>query len=137
MPHNLESALGYAQKISLAIAGLCTVCGAVTGYFVAGETGLWGAIAGGVLGIVMVVITQLTNKLGLNHPDYVAGAVLGRFLLKIMILMLAIYVTKNVGWLNQKAVLCTLLLIVVLTVGSEALAIHKTKVITVESGQNY
>ncbi len=88
------------------VTGVLAVVGAVVGYAVAGPSGLWSALAGVLLAAVFLAITGISILVAnrwygddLYVPVFF-GIVLGGWILKLVIFIVALLVLRGQPWVN-------------------------------------
>lgn len=115
--------LGSALIVSVAILG------SAIGFLAAGLPGLFGALAGAVIALVFVSLTALSvlvgSKLSLGA---FYGIVLGGWLLKMVLFMIAIAVLQDIDGLNGVAVFGTLVASILGSLGVDAYVVTKAKI---------
>ena len=97
-------------RTTLVWSGVATavlaVLGAVIGFLVAGQTGLWSALAGVLLAAVFLAITGasiLVANRWYGDPLFVQlffGIVMGGWVLKFVIFLVVLFVLRGQPWLN-------------------------------------
>ncbi|WOQ68703.1 hypothetical protein RYJ27_08215 [Microbacterium limosum] len=88
----------------IGVGAILLVVAATVGYLVAGSDGLWSAVAGATVGIVFPALTAGSIMLGnrwFGTPYYLQiffAVVLGGWLLKFVIVIVALVVLSNLAW---------------------------------------
>ena len=111
----LKNVLKYGGILGAVIA----VVGAVVGYLVDGGVGLVSALIGAVLAVVFLGVTAASilaaNKLA--HSDFLSPiffiVVLGGWLLKFAVFLVALILLKDQPWINPVVLLLTVIVGVV------------------------
>lgn len=92
---------------SAIVTGALVVVGAVIGYLVAAESGLWSALVGVVLAAVFLGITSVSILIAnrwfgtdLYVPIFF-GIVLGGWLLKFVVFLVVLFVVRDQPWVNE------------------------------------
>jgi hypothetical protein len=115
--------LGTLLIVSIAILG------SAIGFFAAGLSGLFGALAGAVIALVFVSLTALSvlvgSKLSLGA---FYGIVLGGWLLKMVLFMIAISVLRQIDGLNGSAVFGTLVASILGSLAVDAYVVINSKI---------
>ncbi len=115
--------LGTLLIVSIAILG------SAIGFFAAGLPGLFGALAGAAIALVFVSLTALSvlvgSKLSLGA---FYGIVLGGWLLKMVLFMIAISVLLQIEDLNGVAVFGTLVPSILGSLAVDAYVVTKSKI---------
>ncbi len=90
------------------------VVGAIVGFVVAGGEGLAGAIAGAVLSLLLVSVTAISMVIANRYTASAAylqiffGIVLGGWLLKLVVFIVALLILRDQPWLSPIALFITL-----------------------------
>ncbi|TCO57370.1 hypothetical protein [Actinocrispum wychmicini] len=97
-----------------------------------GWHGVFGALVGGAIGVLSSLATLLLMRqtAGMN-PNMLIAAVLGAFVLKMVILLLAMTLLGDIEVLHRNSLAFTLLATIIVTATTEALAFQRTKVPTI------
>ncbi len=98
---DLKSVMLRVLKLgSLLVLGI-TGLGSGIGFLVAGESGVWAALAGGLAALVFTALTALSlllgSKLGLGG---FLGVVLGGWLVKMVLFLVLFSVLSRADWLT-------------------------------------
>lgn len=121
----LRKAIRYG---ALGLAAL-TVASAVVWLLIDGTHGLYGALTGAAFGGGFILFTVVVVVLTANASPNTGGAVLmGTWLLKLLLAMLALAALRNVDALNHVALGVTALLAMVIVLACETYAVVTTKV---------
>jgi len=98
----LRATLAWSAVVTTALA----VIGSVIGYVVAGQEGLWSALAGVVLAALFLAITALSILIAnrwfgndLYVPIFFA-IVLGGWILKLVVFIIVLLVVRGQPWVN-------------------------------------
>lgn len=120
----------------LAVATLAiTGVGVVVGLLVADGPGAWGAVLGGVVGVVFCVTTVVTMLLGEGRsPQYLAVAVLGGWLVKMIVIVAILAVLRDLTFYDKYVLAGTLGAIVVASLAIELLAVWSARIPVVTPG---
>jgi len=101
---DVKSVMTRVLKQGSALVIGITVIGAAVGYFLAGTPGVSAAFAGGFAALVFTGLTALSffigSKLSLNG---FLGAVLGGWLLKIVLFLVIFSLLNRAEWLTSQA----------------------------------
>lgn len=91
---------------SAAVTAVLAVVGGLIGYLVAGESGLWSALAGVLLAAIFLGITGVSILIAnrwFGTDLYVPlffGIVLGGWLLKFVVFLIVLFVVRDQPWVN-------------------------------------
>lgn len=102
-----------------AVTGVLAILAAVIGFAVAGTDGMWSALAGVLVAAVFLAITSLSILIAnrwYGDPLYVPiffGIVLGGWLLKFVIFIVALLVLRQQPWLQSGVFLVAVIVSVV------------------------
>ncbi|WP_404432043.1 hypothetical protein LG299_16055 [Microbacterium lacus] len=93
---------------SAIVTGVLALAGAIIGYLVDGQTGLWSALTGVVLAAVFLAITGASILIANRwyaDPLYVQiffGIVMGGWILKLVVFIVVLVVLRGQPWLNAQ-----------------------------------
>ena len=120
------------RKGLLAWAFLTVALGAI-GYLLSGEAGVWGALLASILAGSFFAITGLVAALTANlELQYLGFAVLGSWLLKIVVLLVALFWLRGQDFYDRPIFFVTLLLETVVLLVLEAVLVTRAPVPYVE-----
>lgn len=106
-----------------------TVISAVAWYLADGTEGLYGALVGAAFGGGFILFTVVVVVLTAKVSPTAGGAILmGTWLLKLLLAMVALAALRNVDALNHVALGVTALVAMVIVLGCETYAVVTTKV---------
>lgn len=110
-----------------------TVVGSGLAYLLAGIPGVWGALIGAALGGLFILATAGYILVGAKtSATNLAMIVLGGWLLKMIFLVVALAVLRNYYFYNRVALFAVVCGAVAVVLGSEVMAVLKTKVTYVQ-----
>ncbi len=108
------------------------VAGVVLFGVVKGTSGALGALVGGALACFSSLLTlTLMRKTAAQGPHIAMAASLGGFVGKLLILLLVMTGLRGVAALDPKSLGITMIAVVVVAAGAEALAFRRTKLPTI------
>lgn len=112
--------------------GLATITvGAVISVIAVGLPGLWGALVGGSIGLLLSLLTILLMRQSADLPPMVVMAVaMGGFVVKMVVLLLMVVALKGVPELHTYALGMTLLASIIAWAAAEVVAFRRTQVPT-------
>lgn len=112
---------------------ILTVALGAFGYLRSEQSGLWGALLAGVLAGSFFALTAAVAALTANlDPQYLGFAVLGSWLLKIVVLLGALFWLRGQDFYNRPIFFITLLLETVVLLVLEAVLVTRAPVLYVE-----
>lgn len=118
----------YSIWPSLAVG----VVGVVVFWLVNGMPGALGAGIGAALAIASSLLTLFLMRKSANAgPHMGMAASLGGFVLKLLLLLLIMAALKNVEALHRESLGITMIAVVIVAAGAEALAFRRTKLPTI------
>ncbi|MCK7642994.1 hypothetical protein JIM95_008850 [Corynebacterium sp. CCM 8835] len=93
-----------------------------------GMPGLWGVLVGAGVGggfLLMTVLSVLVTS-G-QSPSTTAAVVLGSWLLKLVVLLVVLFVLRNLDFYSGRALFTTVVVAIVAVIGSETWGIVRTR----------
>lgn len=118
----------YAMWPSLAVG----VLGVVVFWLVNGGPGALGALIGAALAVGSSLLTLfLMRKSADAGPHMAMAASLGGFMVKLVILMLIMAALKGVDAVHRESFGITMIAVVIVAAGAEAMALRRTKLPTI------
>ena len=126
---NAQSVFTKVLKLGSLLIASIAVLGSVIGFFAAGLPGLFGALAGAAIALIFVSLTAVSVLVGskLSLGGFY-GVVLGGWILKLVLFVLAISVLKSIEGLNGVAVFATLVASVLGSLVVDALVVTNSKI---------
>ena len=126
---NPQTVFTKVLKLGALLIFSIAIVGSLIGFFAAGLPGLFGALAGAAIALVFVSLTALSvlvgSKLSLGA---FYGIVLGGWLLKMVLFMIAISVLLQIEDLNGVAVFGTLVPSILGSLAVDAYVVTKSKI---------
>ncbi len=115
---DLSSVMKRVLKFGALLVVAILVLGSLIGYFVAGISGILAALAGSLAALAFTGLTALSVLVGskLSLPGFL-GAVLGGWLLKMVLFLIAFTVLNKAQWLTREARPIVFFTIVVAVIG--------------------
>ena len=115
---DLSSVMKRVLKFGALLVLAILVLGSLIGYFVAGIAGILAALAGSLAALAFTGLTALSVLVGskLSLPGFL-GAVLGGWLLKMVLFLIAFTVLNKAEWLTREARPIVFFTIVVAVIG--------------------
>ncbi|GLZ39117.1 hypothetical protein [Actinokineospora sp. NBRC 105648] len=108
------------------------VLGAVVFGVLKGTPGVFGALVGGALACFSSLLTlALMRKTANQGPHIAMAASLGGFVGKLLVLLLVMTALRGVDALDPKSLGITMIAVVLVAAGAEALAFRRTKLLTI------
>ena len=122
-----------ALRKGLLAWAILTVALSAIGYLVSGESGVWGALLASVLAGSFFAVTGIVAALTANlDVQYLGFAVLGSWLLKIVVLLGALFWLRGQDFYDRPIFFITLLLETVVLLVLEAVLVTRAPVPYVE-----
>lgn len=122
-----------ALRKGLLAWAILTVALSAIGYLVSGESGVWGALLASVLAGSFFALTALVAALTANlDVQYLGFAVLGSWLLKIVVLLGALFWLRGQDFYDRPIFFITLLLETIVLLILEAVLVTRAPVPYVE-----
>ena len=122
-----------ALRKGLLAWAILTVALSAIGYLVSGESGVWGALLASVLAGSFFAVTGLVAALTANlDVQYLGFAVLGSWLLKIVVLLGALFWLRGQDFYDRPIFFITLLLETIVLLVLEAVLVTRAPVPYVE-----
>jgi hypothetical protein len=126
---NAQSVFTKVLKLGSLLIASIAVLGSVIGFFAAGLPGLFGALAGAAIALIFVSLTAISVLVGsrLSLGGFY-GVVLGGWILKLVLFVIAISVLKSIEGLNGVAVFATLVASVLGSLAVDGFVVTKSKI---------
>lgn len=126
---NAQSVFTKVLKLGSLLIASIAVLGSVIGFFAAGLPGLFGALAGAAIALIFVSLTAISVLIGsrLSLGGFY-GVVLGGWILKLVLFVIAISVLKSIEGLNGVAVFATLVASVLGSLAVDGFVVTKSKI---------
>ena len=122
-----------ALRKGLLAWAILTVALSAIGYLVSGESGVWGALLASVLAGSFFAVTGIVAALTVNlDVQYLGFAVLGSWLLKIVVLLGALFWLRGQDFYDRPIFFITLLLETIVLLVLEAVLVTRAPVPYVE-----
>ena len=101
---DLASVMKRVLKFGALLVLAIVLLGSIVGFFVAGTAGVLAALVGGLAALAFTGLTALSVLVGskLSLPGFL-GAVLGGWLLKMVLFLVAFTVLNKAEWLTREA----------------------------------
>lgn len=132
-PTTLKAVLARILRLVAVVTVAVTVIAAVIGFLTQGTPGLWGALLGGVVGIVFCLTTVATMLVSEGRsPQFLAVAVLGGWLAKMIVIVAMLAVLRGYDFYDRYVLAGTLVVIVVASLVIEMRAVMSARVPVVE-----
>ncbi|CAB4680940.1 MAG: hypothetical protein F2662_01270 [Actinobacteria bacterium] len=115
---DLSSVMKRVLKFGALLVLAILVLGSLIGYFVAGISGILAALAGSLAALAFTGLTALSVLVGskLSLPGFL-GAVLGGWILKMVLFLIAFTILNKAEWLTREARPIVFFTIVVAVIG--------------------
>lgn len=136
--HNAEAMSRMFTRMALALAVFLLVLAAVSipiGWFAAGWPGVWGAVLGVAITLTFVVSTALLGRITATQPTWVASAaLLGVWLLKMVIILVVIVVVRDMDFYHPLALFGTVVAAIIGTTIIEVREASRARVLYTTPG---
>ncbi|HEY8372387.1 MAG TPA: hypothetical protein VIL00_06550 [Pseudonocardiaceae bacterium] len=130
-----------AMRSVLRLAGLALAVGTpvalLAGWLVAGAAGLWGALLGVAVAAVFLLVTVVVMIVTSNSsPNVTAAALLGSWLLKVVLMMGALWVLRGMTFYHRTVfgVVAIVAMVVLLAAETRAVLAARTPYVEPASG---
>ena len=124
--------LKKASRMGAAGLALVAVVSCAGWWFAAGESGLWGAVLGSLIGGAFILVTVLLTLSTAGKSAAVTGAVvLGGWLMKLIVLVVALAVLREMHFYSRPALFATVCVALVVMLAAETRAVVGTKTLYV------
>lgn len=111
-----------------------TVVAALVGGLTTGTAGLWGALIGGVVGLLFCATTVVTMAMSEGRsPQYLAVAVLGGWLAKMVVIIVVLVVLRPLDFYDRYLLAGTIAAIAIASLTVEMLAVRSARIPVVET----
>jgi hypothetical protein len=101
---DLNSVMTRVLKFGLFLVLGISLIGSLVGFFVAGISGVFGALVGGSAVLIFTGMTALSILFGAKLPlAGFVGTVLGGWLIKMVLFLIIFTLIDNADWLTQEA----------------------------------
>jgi len=101
---DLKSVMTRVLKFGLLLVLGISLMGSLAGFFVAGMSGVFGALVGGSAVLIFTGMTALSVLIGSKLPlAGFVGTVLGGWLIKMVLFLVIFRLIDNADWLTQEA----------------------------------
>jgi hypothetical protein len=101
---DLKSVMTRVLKFGLLLVLGISLMGSLAGFFVAGMSGVFGALVGGSAVLIFTGMTALSVLIGSKLPlAGFVGTVLGGWLIKMVLFLVIFTLIDNADWLTQEA----------------------------------
>lgn len=126
---SLRSVVIKAATGGAIAAGAIAVVGGIIGVIAAGMPGLIGALIGAVVSCLFFAITAIVLGVTANKsPVYMAGMLLGSWLIKIILFIVVLTVLKGQTFYNQYVLYFCLVAGVIATLAIDVLVVRKSRI---------
>jgi len=101
---DLKSVMTRVLKFGLLLVLGISLMGSLAGFFIAGMSGVFGALVGGSAVLIFTGMTALSVLIGSKLPlAGFVGTVLGGWLIKMVLFLIIFTLIDNADWLTQEA----------------------------------
>lgn len=132
-PSPLTSALRQILRHIAVVTVVVTVLAAVVGLIASGTPGLWGALLGGLVGVIFCATTVVTMLVSEGRsPQFLAMAVLGGWLAKMLVIIILLAVLRGFDFYDRYVFAGTMVVIVLASLVIEMRAVTRARIPLVE-----
>ena len=132
-PTTLKGLLGRILRQVAVVTVAVTVIGAIIGLATQGSAGLWGALLGGVVGVIFCISTVVTMLISEGRsPQFLAAVVLGGWLAKMLVIIVMLAILRDLTFYDKYVLAGTLVAIVLASLAIEMRAVMTARVPIVE-----
>lgn len=123
------AAYRWAMRATGIVLGVIAIVGAVVGGFIAGATGVWGALAGVAVAAISGLVTQGAMVLGYRkEPHIFATYVGGSWLAKMVIIVVGLLALAQVDALDRRTFGIVAVIAVVATLAVDLQAVKRARI---------
>lgn len=137
-PRTVGDLMSQILRRLIVATGIIVVVAVIAGLVFAGTAGLWGALLGGIVGVVFCLTTVISMKLSEGRsPQYLAVAVLGGWLAKMALIIAMLAVLQDLTFYNRYVLVATLVAIVLASLTIEMLAVRAARIPTIQASGDH
>ncbi|GGP46045.1 hypothetical protein GCM10010185_17090 [Saccharothrix coeruleofusca] len=122
-----------ALRQSLLVLVPVVVIAAVVGWFTSGAAGVWGALLGGAIAGSFLLVTLLSVLLTVKAtPVVTGGAIMGSWLLKVIIVIAALALLRDLTFYSKTVFGVVVLVSIVVVLAAETRVVLKARMLYVD-----
>lgn len=128
----LRAALSKTVKNVLKVSVVVAVLAGAVAYFSGGALAGVSGLIGGVVGILLALVTWFTMSLAMKNLDSQAALMVGDYLFKVVVVIATVLIVKNLTGLNHTALGLALILSVIAQAAVQTWTLASSKVPTID-----
>lgn len=128
----LRAAVSKTVKNVLKVSVVVAVLAGAVAYFSGGALAGVSGLIGGVVGILLALVTWFTMSLAMKNLDSQAALMVGDYLFKVVVVIATVLIVKNLTGLNHTALGLALILSVIAQASVQTWTLASSKVPTID-----
>lgn len=128
----LRAAVSKTVKNVLRVSVIVAVLAGAVAYISAGALAGVSGLIGGVVGILLALVTWFTMSLAMKNLDSQAALMVGDYLFKVVVVIATVLIVKNLTGLNHTALGLALILSVIAQAAVQTWTLASFKVPTID-----
>lgn len=128
----LRAAVSKTVKNVLKASVVVAVLAGAVAYFSGGALAGVSGLIGGVVGILLALVTWFTMSLAMKNLDSQAALMVGDYLFKVVVVITTVLIVKNLTGLNHTALGLALILSVIAQAAVQTWTLASSKVPTID-----
>ncbi|WP_072342183.1 hypothetical protein [Actinomyces urinae] len=128
----LRAAVSKTVKNVLRVSVIVAVLAGAVAYISAGALAGVSGLIGGVVGILLALVTWFTMSLAMKNLDSQAALMVGDYLFKVVVVIATVLIVKNLTGLNHTALGLALILSVIAQAAVQTWTLASSKVPTID-----
>ena len=128
----LRAAVSKTVKNVLKVSVVVAVLAGAVAYFSGGALACVSGLIGGVVGILLALVTWFTMSLAMKNLDSQAALMVGDYLFKVVVVIATVLIVKNLTGLNHTALGLALILSVIAQAAVQTWTLASSKVPTID-----
>ena len=128
----LRAAVSKTVKNVLIVSVVVSVLAGAVAYFSGGALAGVSGLIGGVVGILLALVTWFTMSLAMKNLDSQAALMVGDYLFKVVVVIATVLIVKNLTGLNHTALGLALILSVIAQAAVQTWTLASSKVPTID-----
>lgn len=128
----LRAAVSKTVKNVLKVSVVVAVLAGAVAYFSEGALAGVSGLIGGVVGILLALVTWFTMSLAMKNLDSQAALMVGDYLFKVVVVIATVLIVKNLTGLNHTALGLALILSVIAQAAVQTWTLASSKVPTID-----
>lgn len=128
----LRAAVSKTVKNVLKVSVVVAVLAGAVAYFSGGALAGVSGLIGGVVGILLALVTWFTMSLAMKNLDSQAALMVGDYLFKVVVVIATVLIVKNLTGLNHTVLGLALILSVIAQAAVQTWTLASSKVPTID-----